>query len=457
MTATDSYQLTDRFLEDEGTVFLTGIQALARLPLEQLRADRRNGWNTAAFASGYPGSPLGGYGDALAAAARLAPDLPVISQPGLNEELAASAVMGSQLAVLQPDCRYDGIVGIWYGKAPGVERAADALRHAVFAGTSTRGGAVALVGDDPLAKSSTVPSSSAGLLSDMHMPLLYPGDPAEALDLGRHAIALSRTTGLWAAIKMVADVADATATVALDSDRVQPVIPTIDGERYRHTPDGRLLTPHTLELEQEITEVRYELARDYAASNRLNHVTVDPSDAWIGLVASGITYREVREALARLGLRSDDDIAGVGIRLLKMGMPLPFNPATIRNFARGLREVMVIEEKNANLESLVKDALYPLADRPLVVGKADHRGDRLVPVGVHSTRTRSSRTSASAWSGGSIHRGSPLRRRPGRRSCFPSPSIARRSTARVAPTTAARRRPRVPWWAPVSGATPWRC
>ena len=379
MTATDSYQLTDRFLEDEGTVFLTGIQALARLPLEQLRADHRRGWNTAAFVSGYPGSPLGGYGDAVSAAAKLAPDMPVISQPGLNEELAASAVMGSQLAVLQPDCRYEGIVGIWYGKAPGVERAADALRHAVFAGTSTRGGALAIVGDDPAAKSSTVPSSSAGLLSDMHMPLLYPGDPGEALDLGRHAIALSRTTGLWVAIKIVADVADATATVDLDIDRVQPVIPLIDGERYRHQPDGRLLTPHTLELEQEIIQTRYELARDYAASNGLNHVTVDPSDAWIGLVASGITYREVREALGRIGLRTDDDIAGVGIRLLKMGMPLPFNPATIVDFAKGLKEVFVIEEKHANLESLIKDALYPLADRPLVVGKADHRGDELLP------------------------------------------------------------------------------
>ncbi|MEM7274286.1 MAG: indolepyruvate ferredoxin oxidoreductase family protein [Actinomycetota bacterium] len=379
MTATESYQLTDRFLQDDGTVFLTGIQALARLPLEQLRADRLHGWNTAAFVSGYPGSPLGGYGDAVSASARLAPDLPVVSRPGLNEELAASAVMGSQLAVLQPDCRYEGIVGIWYGKAPGVERAADALRHAVFAGTSTRGGALAIVGDDPAAKSSTVPSSSAGLLSDMHMPLLYPGDPGEALDLGRHAIALSRTTGLWVAIKIVADVADATATVDLDIDRVRPIIPTIEGERYRHAPDGRLLTPHTLELEREIVEVRYELARQYAADNHLNHVTVDPPDPWLGLVASGITYREVREALARLGLRTDDDVASVGIRLLKMAMPLPFNPQTIRDFATGLSEVFVIEEKHANIESLIKDALYPLADRPLVVGKSDQQGQPLLP------------------------------------------------------------------------------
>ncbi len=379
MSTTDTYQLNDRYLADAGTVFLTGIQALARLPIEQLRADRRNGWNTAAFVSGYPGSPLGGYDGAIAGAARLAADLPIIAKPGMNEELAASAVMGSQLAVLQPDCRYDGVVGVWYGKAPGVERAADALRHAVFAGTSTRGGAVCLVGDDPNAKSSTVPSSSAGLLSGMHMPLLYPGDPAEALDLGRHAIAMSRTTGLWSALKIVADVADATATVQLDPDRVTPVIPLVDGERYRHSPDGRLLTPHTLELEQEIVEVRYELAREYAVANKLNHVTVSTPDAWIGIVASGITYREVREALSRLGLTTDDEIARVGIRLLKMGMPLPFRAATIHSFAEGLKEVFVIEEKQPNIESLIKDALYPLADRPLIVGKADHRGDPLLP------------------------------------------------------------------------------
>ena len=189
MTATEDYRLDDRFTADAGTVFLTGIQALARLPLEQLRADRRAGLDTAAFVSGYQGSPLGGYGDAVQAAHQRTPELPLVLHPAVNEEYGATAVMGSQLASGQPDVAYDGIVGLWYGKAPGVDRAADALRHAVFAGTSMRGGAVALVGDDPAAKSSTVPSSSAGLLADMHMPLLYPGDPAEALDLGRHAIA----------------------------------------------------------------------------------------------------------------------------------------------------------------------------------------------------------------------------------------------------------------------------
>ena len=379
MALLDDYALDDRFREDDGRVFLTGIQALARLPLEQLRVDRRSGCNTAAFVSGYQGSPLGSYGEAVQRAARTEPTLPLVFRQGMNEEYAATAVMGSQLAAARPDARYDGVVGIWYGKAPGVDRAADALRHAVFAGASMHGGAVALVGDDPNAKSSTVPSSSAGLLSDMHMPLLYPGDPAEALDLGRHAIALSRASGLWVALKIVADVADATATVDLHPDRIEPVIPLIDGEVYQHVPDGRLLTPRTVEIEREIVEVRYELARQYAAENGLNRMTVNPTDAWIGIVSSGITAREVREALARIGLSDDASIGRAGIRLLEMRMPMPFDPATMRRFARGLDQVLVIEEKQPNIESLLKDALYAQPDRPVVIGKRDETGRTLLP------------------------------------------------------------------------------
>ena len=379
MSTTSNYQLTDRYQADEATVFLTGIQALARLPLEQLRADQRSGLRTAAFVSGYQGSPLGGYGQEVERAARLAPELAVHFRQAMNEEYAATAVMGSQLATARPDARHDGVVGIWYGKAPGVDRAADALRHAVYAGTSMHGGAIAIVGDDPNAKSSTVPSSSAGLLYGMHMPLLYPGDPAEALDLGRHAIAISRATGLWSAVKIVADVADASASIELHPDRVQPVMPLVDGERYQHTPYGQLLTPMTVEVEREIVEVRYELARRYATDNRLNHTTVDPADAWIGIVSSGITYREVREALARLGLRHDRDIEAAGIRLLKMGMPMPFNPTTVRHFARGLTELLVVEEKEPNIESLIKDALYAVTERPVIVGKRDESEQPMLP------------------------------------------------------------------------------
>ena len=370
MSLAETYRLSGRYTDDTGTAFMTGLQALARLPIEQLRSDRRAGLRTAAFVSGYPGSPLGGY-DAAVAAARKATDLPIVHSPAVNEDQAATAVMGSQLATTRPDATYDGVVGLWYGKAPGVDRATDALRHAVFAGTDPRGGAVAIAGDDPAAKSSTIPSSSAGSMADLHIPVLYPGTPAEALDLGRHAIAMSRTTGLWTGLKIVADVADGAATVLLDPDRFDPVIPLVDGEPYRHRPDGYLLTPHTVDIEREIVEVRYELAIAYAAANRLNDATVDPPDAWIAIVASGITYREVREALLRLGLDSDESVAEAGVRLVRMGMPIPFSPDRARHFARGVTEIFVIEEKSPNIESLLKDSLYNQSRHPRIVGKTD--------------------------------------------------------------------------------------
>ena len=379
MTVADTYRLSTRYTDDSGTVFMTGLQALARLPIEQLRADRLAGLQTAAFVSGYPGSPVGGYDGDLSRAIEQAPDLPIVLAPALNEEQAATAVMGSQLASLRPDPRYDGVLGIFYGKAPGVDRAGDALRHAVFAGSDPRGGAVVIAGDDPAAKSSTIPSSSAGTLADKHIPVLYPGTPGEALDLGRHAVYLSRATGLWTSLKIVADVADGSGTVQLDPRRVDPVIPTIDGEPYVHLPDGRLLTPETVDTEREIYEVRHPLAIEYAALNHLNHATVDPRDAWIGIVASGITYRELREALRRLGLGHDTEIAAAGIRLMCMHMPIPFSAQRSRHFARGLEEIFVVEEKQPNIESLMKDALYNEPRRPRVTGKFDEHDAMLLP------------------------------------------------------------------------------
>ncbi len=380
MALVDHYRLEDRYRNDHGTTFLTGIQALARIPVQQLRADRAAGLNTAAFVSGYPGSPLGGFDMEVARAAALVPDLHIVNQPGVNEELGATAVMGSQLAAEQPDSRYDGILGIWYGKAPGLDRAGDALRHAVFAGTSRHGGAVALVGDDPAAKSSTLPSSSDATLVDLHMPILYPGDVAEVLDLGRHAIALSRLSGVWTSLKIVAAVADGSGTIDLDPSLVVPVAPdlTIDGVPYEHHPDGNLLTPHTLELERDFRQVRSELVRRYAVANELNRATVDPPDAWIGLVASGFTYHEMLHALGRLGLTSTDEIAAAGIRVLHMQMPVPFEPSNIREFARGLDEIVVVEEKNPTLEWLIKDALYGGPHQPRVVGKTHPDGRTLM-------------------------------------------------------------------------------
>jgi len=378
MSATKQ-SLSDRYTRDVAEVFMTGLHALARLPIEQLIIDRRGGLNTAVFASGYPGSPLAGMPDVLDEAFSIRSDLPLIHQMALNEEYAASAVMGSQLAATRPDAKYNGVIGLWYGKAPGVDRALDALRHGSLAGASQFGGVVCIAGDDPGAKSSTLPSSSAGVLSDLHIPVLYPGTPAEALDLGRHAIAMSRTTGLWTALKIVADVADGTGSVALDPDRVVPKIPLIDGRPYLHLPDGLLLAPHSLEIEREIVSVRFPLAIEYARLNRLNDVTVGTADATVGIISSGITYGEVREALRILGLRSDRDIERAGLRLLKMLMPLPFDSGSMRDFARGLREIIVVEEKNPNLETLVKDALYSLPERPVVVGKQDDAGGALFP------------------------------------------------------------------------------
>ncbi len=381
MTLLDNYQLDDRYRSNEGRVYLTGIQALARIPIQQLRIDRVAGLNTAVFTSGYPGSPVGGFDLEMARVATLLPDLPIFNRPALNEELGATAVMGSQLASEQSDFRFDGILGIWYGKAPGLDRAGDALRHAVFAGTSRHGGAIAIVGDDPIAKSSTLPSSSDAALVDLHMPILYPGDVQETLDLGMHAVMLSRLTGTWAALKIVTNVADGTSTVDLSPGRTATVIPDleIDGRPHVHRPSGNLITPYTLEMERDFKEVRSELARRYTVANRLNRVTVDPPDAWIGLISSGFTYHELLHALRRIGLTTPAEIAAAGIRIMHMQAPVPFDPATVKNFARGLNEIVVVEEKNPTLEWLVKDALYGGPDQPRVVGKTHPDGRTLMP------------------------------------------------------------------------------
>ena len=381
--AHDGYRLDDRYTRDIGRVFLSGSQALARLPLEQLRADRRAGLHTAAYVSGYPGSPLAGFDRDVAAAAKLAAadSLEMVFQPGLNEELAATAVMGSQLAVTLASCRYDGIVGFWYGKGPGIDRASDAIRHAVFAGSSARGGAVALVGDDPKAKSSTIPSASEATLIDLHIPVLYPGDVQEAIDLGRHAIAMSRASGLWTSIKIVEAVADGTGTADLHASRVTTLMPEflVDGVQYVPRPSGSLLPPHSVGMEFDILEVRSKVAAEYGRINRLNSIPVRTASDWIGIVAAGHSYHEVVEALSLLGLRSPDQLRSCGVRLLKIAMPYPVDEALIREFADGLTEILVIEEKTPLLERLVKDVLYSSAVRPTVVGKHAPDGSPVVP------------------------------------------------------------------------------
>ncbi len=383
MPVIDTYELSDRYRLDDGRVFLSGSQALARLPYEQLRADRRAGLRTAAYITGYPGSPLANFDRDVVTAAKLADadGLRMVFQPGMNEELAATSVMGSQLASTLDSCRYDGIVGIWYGKGPGLDRASDALRHATFAGTSHLGGALAIVGDDPNAKSSTIPSSSGATLVDLNMPIMYPGDVQEAIDLGRHAIAMSRASGLWVSVKVVDGVADGTGSIEVHPDRISPIVPTmeVNGHTFVPRPSGRILTPYTLEMEREFHEVRLVLAREYAVANRLNTIPVRGPSDWVGIIATGHTYQQTLEALRLLGLRTQDELRVAGIRLFKLGMPVPLDIGQVREFAEGLSEIIVVEEKTQNLEWLVKDALFGHAHRPVVVGKRAHDDSPLFP------------------------------------------------------------------------------
>jgi indolepyruvate ferredoxin oxidoreductase len=372
--------LRDKYLLEQGTIFLSGIQALVRVLLDQQRADRRAGLKTATFVSGYQGSPLGGFDKEVMGLRELADEYNIEFTPGLNEELAATAVYGSQLVQNLPDARQDGVTGIWYGKNPGLDRAMDALRHANFAGTHPNGGAVALVGDDPSCKSSTLPSGAEATLAALNFPTFYPGTLQEVLDLGLHAIACSRASGLWSALKIVTNVADAAGTAQVWPERIVPVLPTVqhNGMPYRHQPNGHLLAPDSLELEATLFGPRLEIARQYGALNQLNPISLPTRDAWLGIVAAGKTYYELLQALRELGL-DQRDLERAGIRLMKVGMLWPHEREGFRQFARGLQEILVVEEKLPYLESAIRDALYGTADQPLVLGKRDEDGRSLVP------------------------------------------------------------------------------
>ncbi len=359
-----------------------GVQALVRVLLDQHRADARSGLRTASFVSGYQGSPLAGFDRELAGLGELATEHAIEHRPGVNEELGATAVWGSQLAGTMPGAKYDGVVGVWYGKAPGLDRAADAIRHGNYVGADPRGGVLALCGDDPSAKSSTLPSASEPLLAALQVPVFSPGSVQEALDLGRHAIACSRASGLWSALKVVTDVADATESVEVGIDRVTPVVPELDweGRRFVHRPSADLLAPRTLEMERALSGARLELARRYGRANGINAVieaAAGSPAAGLGVVASGAVFGAVRRALAGLGLEGVD--SEPALRLLRVGMPFPFDHDVAREFAAGLDEILVIEEKGALLESSIRDALYGERARPLVVGKRDEQGAPLVP------------------------------------------------------------------------------
>jgi indolepyruvate ferredoxin oxidoreductase len=368
------YALTDRYLREEGTVYLTGVQALVRVLFDRARQDRLRGQRTATFVSGYEGSPLGGYDLEIGRRADLLRELDVVHQPGLNEELAATAVMGSQLAGQVGRLRADGVAGVWYGKSPGLDRASDALRHANLIGTDPRGGAVLLAGDDPAAKSSSVPCTSEATLANLAIPTLYPADPQDVLDFGLHAHYLSRFTGLWSALKITTAVADGAGTAYVHPDRIAPQAG--DAGRKAHRPSARLLGANLMELERSLHTVRLPRALEYARLNHVNRITSSGPGDRVGIIAAGKTYLDVREALTLLGL----DEAGLrrhGIRVLKLGLIWPVDPEIIAGFADGLDELIVVEEKRAFLETSVEEILFGRASAPAVHGKLDARGNTL--------------------------------------------------------------------------------
>jgi indolepyruvate ferredoxin oxidoreductase len=355
--------------------FMTGVQALVRSLLDQHRADAAGGLRTATLVSGYQGSPLGGFDREVARRGGRDEEIDLVLRPAVNEELGATAVWGSQIAGNLPGAKYDGVVGVWYGKAPGVDRAADAIRHGNFVGTDPRGGVLALCGDDPASKSSTVPNASESLLAALQVPVLVAGSVQEALDLARHGIACSRASGLWTALKVVTNVADAAATVEVGIDRVQPRIPVVEweGKPYVHRPSSHLLAPQSLEMERTMKTVRLDLAREYGRLNGLNRIVHDPRGARLGVVAAGAVAEDARRALADLGF-SD----GGPVRMIQLAMVHPLDEAFLREAVAGLDEVLVLEEKGPFLERLVKDALYGSGSAPLVTGHRDDRGAPLV-------------------------------------------------------------------------------
>ncbi|MGD9946743.1 MAG: indolepyruvate ferredoxin oxidoreductase family protein, partial [Burkholderiaceae bacterium] len=367
--------LDDKYTLERGRVFMSGTQALVRLPLLQHERDRRAGLNTAGFISGYRGSPLGGFDQALWKAREHLNAHRVVFQPGLNEDLAATSVWGSQQVNLSPKAKVDGVFALWYGKGPGVDRSADVLKHANAAGTSRHGGVIALAGDDHGAKSSTLPHQSDHIFKACGLPVFYPATVQEYLDLGLHGWAMSRWSGLWVAMKAVTEVVEASASVEIDPDRVQIVLP----EEFELPPDGlNIRWPDTpLAQEARLFDYKWYAALAYVRANRLNHTVIDSPNAWFGIITAGKAYLDTRQALEDLGLDAAA-CARIGIRLFKCGVVWPLEAQTVRSFATGLGEILVVEEKRQILEYALKEELYNWRDdvRPRVYGKFDEKDDR---------------------------------------------------------------------------------
>lgn len=370
--------LDQKYTQGSGHIFLTGIQALVRLPMAQVRRDRAAGLNTAAFITGYRGSPLGGYDQQLVAARKHLDQYGVKFQPGVNEDLAATAIWGTQQLNLSPGAEYDGVVGIWYGKGPGVDRCGDVFRHGNAAGSAKFGGVLCLAGDDHGAKSSTVPHQSDHAFISALMPYLYPSSIHEMIEMGLLGIAMSRYSGCWVGMKVITETVETTAEINLNDEMTPFNIPTDfelppDGLNLRW-PDDRYVQDRRLQ------DYKGFAAIAFARANNINRVTMDSPNARFGIMASGKSYEDVRQALRELGI-TEEVAAKIGLRLYKIGMPWPLEPEGVRKFAVGLDEIFIVEERREIVENQVKQELFNWRDdvRPRIVGKMDSHDHRFLP------------------------------------------------------------------------------
>ncbi|MFZ2652615.1 MAG: indolepyruvate ferredoxin oxidoreductase family protein, partial [Burkholderiaceae bacterium] len=376
--------LDDKYRLDRARVFLTGVQALTRLPMLQRKRDRAAGLNTAGYISGYRGSPLGGLDSALIEAEPFLAAHGIRFHPGVNEDLAATAIWGTQQLRLLPGAKRDGIFAMWYGKGPGVDRCGDVFKQANHAGTSRAGGVLVVAGDDHAARSSAVAHQSEHIFSACAIPVLAPCSVQDILDFGLHGWAMSRYTGCWVALKLCGDVVESSATVEVDALSAQVKIPTdfelpLDGVHIRW-PDPALAQEHRMQA------YKIYAASAYARANGLDKLVWDSPPnhppARLGLVACGKAWLDLRQALHELGI-DEAAAAHLGLRLYKVGMAWPLEADGARRFATGLEEILVVEEKRQIIEYQLKEMLYDWRDdvRPRVLGKFDETGEWPAPHG----------------------------------------------------------------------------
>ena len=379
--AGEPVSLDDRYLREKGLVYLSGVQALVRLPLDQNRRDRKAGLRIGTFVSGYPGSPMGSYDLALARLGPLLPEHDIVHVPGANEELAATAISGTQMLDRYPHSRWDGVTAFWYGKGPGVDRSGDALKHGNFAGTSRHGAVVLLAGEDHEGKSSTMPFQDDYAFVSAGIPVLYPGSVAEFLSMGFHAIALSRYSGCWVAMKLVGQLCDGGETIEVSPDGPGIVLPhlEIDGKPFAKGTDFTFFPGTNIEHERKLYHERHRAVRAYARANALDRVEVRGPRDRVGIVTAGKSHADTRQALLDMGL-DDEALRRAGVRLLRMGCIYPGDAEVVREFADGLDELIVVEEKRGFLESQVKEALAGRGQALRIVGKLDERDRPLFPL-----------------------------------------------------------------------------